>query len=61
MGGATDGILYKGSVCRIDDNRNVPELWFNDDWRKLDLNWWNNDWNENYRFLSVRNYIFILT
>ncbi len=61
MGSGTDGILYKGSVCKIDGNRNIPELWYNDDDRKLNLNNWNGEWNDNYRFLSVRNYIFILT
>ena len=37
-------------------NLNVPELWNDNDGRKLNLNYDNpdNKWNENYRFLAFR-------
>lgn len=53
---------YIGSIWQNSNgNRNVPELNWNGDKRKLNLNWFENDWNANYRFLAVRNslYVFI--
>jgi len=54
-GGGTDGASHKGSVAKINGNRNVPYLNKDDSKRNLNLNWWNNDWNPIYRFLAVRN------
>lgn len=61
MGGGLGVTSYKGSVCKLDGNQHVPELWYDNSKRNLNLNWWDNDWNANYRFLAVRNYFFILT
>jgi hypothetical protein len=46
------------SVAKVNLNRNVPELWNDNDRRKLNLNWFDNDWNDNYRFLGVRHSYF---
>ena len=54
MGGGSDGALHEGSVAKIGDNRNVPELNKDDSKRNLNLNRWNDDWNPHYRFLAVR-------
>lgn len=49
-----DGAFARGSVAKVNGNRNVPCLNRNDAKRNLNLNWWGNDWNGNYRFLAVR-------
>ena len=54
MGGGSDGAPHKGSVAKVNSNRNVPYLNRNDSKRNLNLNWWNNDWSPDYRFLAVR-------
>lgn len=54
MGGGMDGAFARGSVAKVNGNRNVPYLNRNDAKRNLNLNWWDNDWNGNYRFLAVR-------
>jgi len=54
MGGGMDGTPARGSVAKVNGNRNVPYLNRNDAKRNLNLNWWNNDWNGNCRFLAVR-------
>jgi len=54
MGGGMDGASHKGSVAKVNSNRNVPYLNRNDSNRNLNLNWWDNDWNPDYRFLAVR-------
>jgi len=56
MGGGTDGTSHKGSVAKVNGNRNVPYLNRNDSKRKLNLNWFDNDWNPMYRFLAVRHF-----
>jgi hypothetical protein len=61
MGGGLEGTLYKGSVCELDGNQHVSELWYNSNERNLNLNWWSNNWNANYRFLAVRNYSFFFS
>lgn len=54
MDGGADDVPHKGSVAKIDGNRNVPYLNKDDSNRKLNLNWFDNDWNPVYRFLAVR-------
>jgi hypothetical protein len=49
-----DGAFARGSVAKVNGNRNVPYLNRNDAKRNLNLNWWDNDWNGSYRFLAVR-------
>jgi hypothetical protein len=56
MGGGTDGASHKGSVAKVNGNRNVPELNKDGSERNLNLNWFDNDWNPIYRFLAVRHF-----
>ena len=49
-----DGAPARGSVAKVNGNRNVPYLNRNDAKRNLNLNWWGGDWYGNYRFLAVR-------
>lgn len=56
MGGGTDGVSHKGSVAKVNGNRNVPELNSDDSKRNLNLNWFDNDWNPVYRFLAARHF-----
>lgn len=56
MGGGADGASHKGSVAKVNGNRNVPYLNEDDSKRNLNLNWWNDDWNPDYRFLAVRHF-----
>ncbi len=61
--GGLGGVWYViGSVWQNPNgDRNVAVLNYDDNRRKLNLNWFDNDWNDKYRFLAVRNslYVFI--
>lgn len=47
-------MLHKGSVCKMNGNRHVIELWNDNGKRNVNLNNWDDNWNPSYRFLRVR-------
>ncbi len=44
----------------VGGNPNVLYLNRNDSKRKLNYNWFDNDWNDNYRFVFVRNSLYVI-
>ena len=45
----------------LDGDAHVPNLYRNDEKRRLGRNRWTNEWNSNNQFLAVRNDISLLT
>ncbi len=60
-GGGTGGVSHIGSVCNMNGNRYVLELWNDNGKRNVNLNNCDDDWNPNYRFLRVRNSYFFFS
>lgn len=60
-GSATDGTLHMtdGSLLELTGNRYVAYAELNDNGRNLNLDDFDNRWNRRYRFLAVRNSLYV--